>query len=369
MNKLLQITAFIFLSSLLYGQPLDIQFGATLQPENWNQDVKRSMKIGDGIGIDTFSVEGVDHLFWDSAGYSVTRGHNILASLGFQVPHYGILTVDTANEIVQWLVIAPNGTYIRYSDPDIERVLELTGEAGAINYQFNDSLHWRTGGWQQGAAEYGEGSLVHDDHGDVAAIFWDFENNNEYSLIIQLYDNAADSLARTTIAQAGQLHFSNVAGYNFETEGNFIIDADTTRITNLSGNGNAYVTTDNEGNLGSTIPLYREYAAIITQVEVAGNFDSITVYVQNNTIGDITFSRTTDGTFEVESAGLFTANKTMFYIPETVSTFYGDPNSIYSLDIRSVVISDSLVNLYTYFSDGLADMILGNTPVLIRVYD
>ena len=108
-------------------------------------------------------------------------------------------------------------------------------------------------------------------------------------------------------------------------------------------------------------PKYKVYSALITQFE---EFNP-TVVVLENTIGEITFTRTAQGTYSIQSSGLFTTEKTFITFGSPVINA-GIPAFI---SIPFYLLTTSTIEfLTTSYSLVLEDNYLENTPLEIRVY-
>ena len=108
---------------------------------------------------------------------------------------------------------------------------------------------------------------------------------------------------------------------------------------------------------------YKVYTALLTQLDTDAPVPSIL----ENTLGDITFSRISIGTYRIESTGLFTLNKTIYFInvPEQV---LGDNMGVKNTQLQNI----NQLNFVTYISssDQIADNVLIPTSFIeIRVYN
>jgi hypothetical protein len=138
----------------------------------------------------------------------------------------------------------------------------------------------------------------------------------------------------------------------------------TQTLTITSGATNGYVLTSNvSGNatwkdLNSILP-YKVYTALLTQTGTT----EPTAIVLENTLGPITFVYNGTGTYAVLSSGLFTTNKTAFFItPNNAGT--GGGTAIQAL-------TPSQANLWSYLTNtgfGI-DGVLNTATLEIRVYN
>lgn len=241
MNKIIQITAFILLSSILYGQagsPLDIQFGATIQPENWNIDVKRSTKLGDGIGTDTTSIEGVHRIFWDTTGKSITIGHNILGNFGFALPHYGAIVLDTANDVTNILAITPIGIIANRAKDGLSKIMELTENSASLQLQFNDSVKGQVGIWDSTGAEseYVEATIIKNgvDVGGFKVMLHDTPSHTAIHMFLM---DTFEVVRETEIHVHEQVLFENNIGYYFDAGDTSVFVADASAFVYLTPDG------------------------------------------------------------------------------------------------------------------------------------
>lgn len=103
---------------------------------------------------------------------------------------------------------------------------------------------------------------------------------------------------------------------------------------------------------------YKVYTALVTQTGT----DAPTAIVLENTLGNITFTRTGVGVYHIVSDGLFTIDKTFFPRPQ--------PDTVAD-DISVVFTSPSIIGFYG-LADGITlsdDGLINNCPFEIRVYN
>jgi len=122
---------------------------------------------------------------------------------------------------------------------------------------------------------------------------------------------------------------------------------------------------DNEFNSVTTTttttvapPLYKVYTALLSQSGVSAP----TAIVLENTLGTITFTYTGIGQYQINSAGLFTLDKTLLFIQGSSD---GDINSAYILD-KLYYNTSSIINCIT---SGVTNGMLNKTSIEIRVYN
>jgi hypothetical protein len=104
-------------------------------------------------------------------------------------------------------------------------------------------------------------------------------------------------------------------------------------------------------------PPYKVYTALLTQVGTSAP----TAIVLENTIGNITLSRNSTGSYYINSPNLFTVDKTFTQITTILS---GDMHYLITYsDVSRINVTTS--NAATTFLDGKLD----NSPIEIRVYN
>ena len=101
---------------------------------------------------------------------------------------------------------------------------------------------------------------------------------------------------------------------------------------------------------------YKEYTALLSQTGT----NAPTATVTDPTLGTITFGYDDIGEFTIFSSGLFTQNKTLFFIANT-NGYVASGNKIAWVDINTL-------SLKSIGNNVLANGVLSNTPILIRVY-
>jgi hypothetical protein len=112
-------------------------------------------------------------------------------------------------------------------------------------------------------------------------------------------------------------------------------------------------------------PKYKVYTALLTQF----GENAPTAIVLENTLGNITYSRSASGLYIANLLGAFTLNKTFVIITPTVDDAQNQMVSLtYNMGLDSFEITSTnwsaTLNGYT-----LLDGILFNTPIEIRVYE
>lgn len=104
---------------------------------------------------------------------------------------------------------------------------------------------------------------------------------------------------------------------------------------------------------------YKVYTALLTQ---SGENDPV-VTVLENTIGNLSFNYWGEGVYEISCNGLFVEDKT-WYTTVIISSI---TNNIMNgeMEWRNA----NKIRIATYLEGALADGVLGNTPIEIRVYN
>jgi hypothetical protein len=110
--------------------------------------------------------------------------------------------------------------------------------------------------------------------------------------------------------------------------------------------------------LVETIKPYKVYTALLSQ----SGTSAPTAIVLENTLGTITFTYTGIGQYQINSAGLFTLDKTLLFIQGSSD---GDINSAYILD-KLYYNTSSIINCIT---SGVTNGMLNKTSIEIRVYN
>jgi hypothetical protein len=112
-------------------------------------------------------------------------------------------------------------------------------------------------------------------------------------------------------------------------------------------------------------PKYKVYTALLTQE----GENAPTAIVLENTLGNITYSRSASGFYTVNLSGAFTLNKTFVIITPTVDDAQNSMVSLtYNMDLDSFEITSTSWSA-TLSGYTLLDGILLNTPIEIRVYE
>lgn len=123
--------------------------------------------------------------------------------------------------------------------------------------------------------------------------------------------------------------------------------------SDVTVDGNLIVTGENN------ILPYKVYTALISQTGT----DNPTVVVLHNTIGNIVWSRNSAGNYQGYLAGEFLTNKTFLI---TSGDFSINPTNqarqFFSNSVNAVIIT-------TQINGFIADNLLENTPIEIRVYN
>lgn len=123
--------------------------------------------------------------------------------------------------------------------------------------------------------------------------------------------------------------------------------------TDVTVNGNLIVTGTN-----NIIP-YRVYTGLISQTGTSNP----TVVILENTIGNIVWTRNTNGQYQGYLPGEFLAAKTFLL---TSSDYAINPTNQARQFFRS---SDDYISILTQINGIVADGLLDNTPIEIRVYN
>ena len=113
-------------------------------------------------------------------------------------------------------------------------------------------------------------------------------------------------------------------------------------------------------SLNSSVePLYKTYTALLTQTGT----DAPVATVLENTLGTITFDRSSVGNFEILSDELFTENKTYFVVHFNSD---GSGGNVFGINNNSSLYIEGYTTLDNTIigSDNLF-----NTPIEIRVYN
>ena len=115
-------------------------------------------------------------------------------------------------------------------------------------------------------------------------------------------------------------NFTLTPGVNDDSTRGFVPDSRW-----ILDNGDIYLCTDNtEGAavwelISTTIPKYKVYTALLTRTGATAP----TAIVLENTLGTITFGYTTVGTYQINSADLFIADKTVVFTQQEPSGAFG----------------------------------------------
>ena len=134
------------------------------------------------------------------------------------------------------------------------------------------------------------------------------------------------------------------------------------------------ITKGEKGDKGDTGDIgYKSYVAIITQTGTSAP----TATILKNTLGTVTYGYDTAGMYLIQSAGLFTNNKTAFFIQTdvdnnfsadgqpVVSMFYSDATEIY---LNTWYLKETAGVIAKTFSDGIIGYTTNSTIIEIKVY-
>jgi hypothetical protein len=111
---------------------------------------------------------------------------------------------------------------------------------------------------------------------------------------------------------------------------------------------------------GAPVVGYKRYIALISQTGT--NDPTATIF--ENTIGDITFNYIGVGTYEMVLTGAFLADKT--WVVGGSADINAGGGDFATLDIRRY--DNNSIRLYTYDNFSIANNLLVNTSIEIRVY-
>jgi hypothetical protein len=120
-----------------------------------------------------------------------------------------------------------------------------------------------------------------------------------------------------------------------------------------------------QGPAGESAALpYKVYTALVTQEGV----DAVPIAIElENTIGDISYTYNTVGSYSIISDSLFTSNKTTIFVGPLNNGLVDGFCVLSSVSISQILISTNTINaLSTIIS---SDQMLINTPIEIRVYN
>lgn len=123
--------------------------------------------------------------------------------------------------------------------------------------------------------------------------------------------------------------------------------------TDVTVDGNLIVTGTNN------IRPYRVYTGLISQTGTSNP----TVVIMENTIGNIVWTRTTNGQYQGYLPGEFLAVKTFLL---TSSDYAINPTNQARQFFRS---SDDYISISTQINGIIADGLLDNTPIEVRIYN
>ena len=133
-------------------------------------------------------------------------------------------------------------------------------------------------------------------------------------------------------------NFTLTPGVNDDSTRGFVPDSRW-----ILDNGDIYLCTDNtEGAavwelISTTIPKYKVYTALLTRTGATAP----TAIVLENTLGTITFGYTTVGTYQINSADLFIADKTVVFTQQEPSGAFGRVLAAGRITSTQIVLSQT----------------------------
>lgn len=124
---------------------------------------------------------------------------------------------------------------------------------------------------------------------------------------------------------------------------------------------NLQIETINGQSVSNALPTYSKFVALVSQT---GTNDPTFIILEND-LGEITMSRTSSGMYTIDSNALFTTNKTFVLLGSACNLCGGGGTMAFA---NVVLTSSSLMNLSTSDDLTLADSVIDNMALEIRVY-